>query len=89
METGAPTTTIQQPQKTGRTIFEIIGVSKEKSDAWWKILKKFMIFIIMGYFAGLVIDLVVGTGIFQLVLPIIIILFLVWKQWGKDLIKEK
>jgi len=81
---------VEQPkQPQGKTVFEMLGVTKEKQDQLWKIIKIFMIYFLMTYFMGTVIDLFLQQEIFKYVLPLLMITFLIWKFWGKDLLVKK
>lgn len=78
-----------EEKKQGRTIFEAFGIPKAKSDQWWKTLKVFLIFGMIGYFCGIVIDMFLQQSIFQFAIPLMILSFLIWKFWGKDLLVKK
>lgn len=75
--------------KGKHTIFELFGVKKETSDHWWKLIKVFMVFGLIAYFCGIILDLFLGIGILEYALPLMVVVLLMWKFWGKDLLTKK
>jgi short subunit fatty acids transporter len=80
-----PTQKAPQQQPVGRTIFELIGLKKEQSDRIWKVTKVSMIFVLISYFMGVVLDLFLGQEILRYILPILVVVFLLWKFFNKDI----
>jgi uncharacterized membrane protein YfcA len=88
-----PTQPVEQPQvqpisaavPQGKSVFELLGLKKEQTDRLWKAMKIFMIFIIIFYFMGIILDLFLNQVIFRYVLPLLIVVFLMYKFFSKDI----
>lgn len=80
-----PTQKAPQQQPVGRTIFELIGLKKEQSDRLWKVTKVIMIFVLISYFIGVVLDLYLGQEILRYVLPMLVVVYMLLKFFKKDI----
>ena len=80
---------LKQTGKPGQTVFEMFGVKKETSDKWWRIIKILLIFGVIAYFVGIIADLFLGQKILQYAFPLLVVVLLMYKFWGKDLLTKK
>lgn len=74
-------------ENEGKTLFEHIGMDEEKTEKIMNSGKKIMFLLGAGVIIGIIIDTMLETNKFMIVVPLIMSLVLLFKWYNKD--KEK
>ena len=80
----------EQKQPEGKTLFEYMGLggtgkNSEQMEKYKRLLISGCVFIVIGYICGIMIDIMLGTNYYSMILALALLLLWIFRVFGKYL----
>jgi len=71
-------------ENEGKTLYEYIGISKEKAELLQAKTKQIILLVLMGWIVGMVLDAYLGTNMYQTIITLLVLFGVVFKIYNSD-----